>query len=384
MKIGFDISQTGNTKAGCGYLAYSLGRALAEIDKHNEYLLYPTFGDFFLDPEWPETTLKINQANFRRGLAHRNLNEAQSFWRTPPADFEERLGSPDIIHANNFYCPVGLQRTRLVYTQYDLGHIQNPDWTTEANRIGCFDGNFKASLYADFIIAISDFSRRHFLEVFPHYPAERMAVVPLASRFAGQPVPSQPEKVNFLQSGKFWLNVATIEPRKNPRRLAQAYAKLKAEIGPTYPLVLAGGQGWLMDDFQDTLQQLGIHQDVHLLGYIDDSTVIWLLKNCFALVYPSLFEGFGMPVLEAMSQGAAVITANTTSLPEVIGDAGLLVDPLQVDSIYQAMRRLTLGEVDRASLQAKALKRSGLFSWQSAARQVRDIYEQVVKLPKLT
>ncbi len=383
MRIGFDVSQTGKNKAGCGYLAYSLGQTLAKIDTTNEYLLYPTFGDFFFDPNWPSDTLQVGNHRFRRGLAQHNFEEIQSFWRHPSNNFEERLGNPDIIHANNFFCPYGLRRSRLVYTLYDLGHVKNPDWTTEANRVGCFAGTFKASLYADFIVAISEFSRLHFLEVFPHYPAERIEVVPLASRFAAQDVSRKPEKLGYLEPGKFWLNVATIEPRKNPRRLAQAYARLKADGGGTFPLVLAGGQGWLMEDFEDYLVELGIREDVHLLGYVDDSTVIWLLKNCFALVYPSLFEGFGLPVLEAISQGAAVITSNTTSLPEVIGDAGLLVDPFDVDSIYQAMRRLALGEVNRAELQAKGYERSKMFSWESSARKVLDVYEQVLKLEKL-
>jgi glycosyltransferase involved in cell wall biosynthesis len=383
MKIGYDVSQTGKLKAGCGYLAYSLGQALSEFDTQNEYFLFPTFGDFYLDPDWPKDTLQVNRPNFQRGSSQRNLEEAQKFWRNPSADFEQRLGNPDIIHANNFYCPTQLKRARLVYTLYDLGHIQNPDWTTEANRVGCFEGTFNASLHADFIVAISDYSRRHFLNVFPHYPSSRMAVVPLASRFAGQPVPAQPEALGYLKPGQFWLNVATIEPRKNPRRLAQAYARLKAEVGATYPLVLAGGRGWLMEDFEDYLIELGIREDVHLLGYVDDSTVIWLLKNCFALVYPSLFEGFGLPVLEAMSQGAAVITSNTTSIPEVIGDAGLLIDPMDVESIYQAMRQLYQGEIDRSSLQTRGLERSKLFSWQSSARQVMSIYEQVMGMEKL-
>ena len=383
MRIGYDVSQTGKNKAGCGYLAYSLGQTLAKIDTQNEYLLYPTFGDFFFDLNWMSDTLQVGNQRFRRGLAHHNFEEAQSFWRNPPANFEERLGNPDIIHANNFFCPTSCHRSRLVYTLYDLGHVKNPDWTTEANRIGCFAGTFKASLYADFIVAISEYSRRHFLEIFPHYPAERIEVVPLASRFVGLETPKKPQELGNFEPGKFWLNVATIEPRKNPRRLAQAYARLKADLGVTFPLVLAGGQGWLMEDFEDYLVELGIREYVHLLGYVDESTVIWLLRNCFALVYPSLFEGFGLPVLEAMSQGAAVITSNTTSLPEVIGDAGLLVDPLEVDSIYQAMRRLSLGEVNRAELQARGFERSKMFSWESSAHKVLDIYERVFKLDKL-
>jgi glycosyltransferase involved in cell wall biosynthesis len=383
MRIGYDVSQTGKSKAGCGYLAYSLCQNLAELDKTNEYWLYPTFGDMYLDPDWPASTLQIIQSNFQRAAGQRNLEEAQLFWRNPSPDFELRLGSPDIVHANNFYCPTGLQKARLVYTLYDMSFLSHPEWTTEANRMGCFDGVFKSSFLADFIVAISRYTQQDFLSVFPHYPAERTAVMPLASRFSGQSIPPRPKELNYLTPGQFWLNVATMEPRKNQRRLAEAYARLKEEVGASFPLVFAGGKGWMLDDFEAFLIQLGIREDVHLLGYVDDNAVIWLLKNCFALVYPSLFEGFGLPALEAMSLGAAVITSNTTSIPEVTGDAALLVDPLDVESIYQAMRRLQMGEVDRGVLQNRAYERSQLFSWQTAAHQILEIYTQVQQLPKL-
>jgi hypothetical protein len=113
MKIGFDISQTGTAKAGCGYLAHSLISCLAEIDAHNQYVLYPTFGDVVWDSEGPGATVRIERPNFRRGLSHPTLAEVQKFWRNPPADFEAQLGAPDIVHSNNFFSPRGLRRARL-------------------------------------------------------------------------------------------------------------------------------------------------------------------------------------------------------------------------------------------------------------------------------
>ena len=103
MKIGFDISQTGKAKAGCGWLADSLVRHLAEIDARNEYILYPTFGDGYWDIVGPETTVHVDKPNFQRGLSHATLAETQRFWRNPAADLEAQLGVPDIVHANNFF-----------------------------------------------------------------------------------------------------------------------------------------------------------------------------------------------------------------------------------------------------------------------------------------
>jgi glycosyltransferase involved in cell wall biosynthesis len=382
MKIGFDVSQTGSDKAGCGYLAYSLAKALEGIDAQNEYILYPTFGDVYLDPDWARTTLDIKKTNFKRGLGHRSLETAQSFWRTPPGDFEAQLSNPDIIHSNNYFCPTGLKKARLVYTLHDLFYVSNPEWTTEANRIGCSSGVFNASIEADFIITTAKFTQHQFHATFPHYPVERTVVIPLASRFSLQSKLLQPRELMDLASGQFWLHVGTLEPRKNQARMLKAYAQLVARQPDALPLVLAGGKGWMMDEFGHLIADLGLSQHVKWLGYMEDPALQWLYQNCFAFLYPSLFEGFGMPVLEAMSLGAPVITSNVTSLPEVVGEAGLLVDPLDVESIYQAMHRLSEGEVKRSELQRKGFERSKLFSWEASARRVLSIYNHVMTLDK--
>ncbi len=383
MRIGFDISQTGQAKAGCGWFADSLIRHLAEIDTQNEYILYPTFGDSYWDTEGPAATAQIDRPNFRRGLSHATLAEAQQFWRNPGDDFEARLGEPDIVHANNFFCPHGLSQARLVYTLHDLMFLEQPESTTEANRNGCFTGVFHASLHADLIVAVSQYSRRHFLDIFPHYPSDRVAVAHLASRFHRQPDCARPAKLARLRPGRFWLTVGTIEPRKNHRRLLQAYARLKAQLGESFPLVLAGGKGWLMEDFESFVDKLGLRKDIVVLGYVEEAELQWLYQNCFAFLYPSLFEGFGLPVLEAMTLGAPVIASNTTSLPEIVGAAGLLVDPLEEEAILDAMHRLATGQIDREVLCAQAMARAREFSWDSTAKQVVGFYQQVVTRPRL-
>lgn len=380
MRIGIDISQTGNTKAGCGYFADSLVRNLAQIDRENEYILYPTFGDFYFDASIP-LFCQIKQDNFHYGLRHYFPDKAQSFWRNPPADYEAQLGNPEVIHANNFFCPAQLKNAKLVYTLYDLGFIENPDWTTEQNRTGCFAGVFNASLYADLIIAISEYSRRYFLEIFPHYPAEQIVVVYPASRFSSPTNVSKPDSLDALKSEQFWLSVGTLEPRKNHKRLLQAYARLKAQMGHTFPLVLAGSEGWLMQGFQEQIDTLGLRGDIVLLGYVDDTTLQWLYQNCFAALYPSLFEGFGMPVLEAMALGAPVITSKSTSIPEVAGSAVLLIDPLQEEEIFQAMLNLHSNQLHRHTLKEKAFQQSQNFSWRRAANETLQVYRDVLQRP---
>ena len=382
MRIGFDVSQTGRHKAGCGYFAYSLITTLGEVDAENEYILYPTFGDLYLDPDWPNATCQIKRPNSQRGLAHRTMEAAQHFWSKPPPDLEQRLGSPDVIHANNFFCPTDLREARLVYTFYDLSFLEHPDWTTEQNRIACFTGAFNASLYADLVVAISDYSRRHFFETFPHFPEERVRVIYPASRFTIRNDFGKPDIAPPLSPEKFWLSVGTLEPRKNHTGLLQAYARLKAQLGKTFPLVFVGAQGWMMDDFEKRIGELNLQQDVLRIGYVDDNTLQWLYQNCFAFVFPSLFEGFGLPVLEAMSLGAPVIASGITSIPEIVGDAGILVEPLKGEEIYRAMLLLSEDPSLRARLGEKALKQASKFNWKAAARAVLECYKELLSAPQ--
>lgn len=380
MKIGFDISQTGHAKAGCGYFADSLIRHLASIDTANDYLLYRTFGDSFW-PLNPDETCQIEGSNFSNGLQHPTFDAAQQFWRNPPEDAAQQLGFPSIIHSNNFFCPSRIAGTRLIYTLYDLSFLDYPEWTTEANRITCFSGVFNASLHADFIMAISEFSRQHFLATFPHYPAERIKVIYPACRFYDTDAIPRPAGLSALVPDQFWLTVGTLEPRKNHKRLLEAYARLKATQGQALPLVLAGGKGWVIDDLQRTLEHLHLRDDVIMLGYVDDNDLHWLYQNCFALVYPSLFEGFGLPVLEAMALGAAVITSQSSSIPEIVGAAGILLDPYQEDEIFAAMLSLTKDEPRRAELKKMATRRAQAFSWKAAAAAVLETYQYLAAKP---
>jgi glycosyltransferase involved in cell wall biosynthesis len=377
MRIGFDISQTGKMKAGCGFFADGLIRNLAKIDEHNEYFLYPTFGDHFWDPEWRTATVKIHHPKFHSLREHTSFQSAKHFWNHPPTDFETRLGGPDLIHSNNFFCPTRLRNARLIYTLYDLSFLTHPEWTSEENRIGCFQGVFNASLYAELIISISQYSRKHFLEIFPHYPSERIVVVHPASRFLKSHEIQQPKNIFNLHPNRFWLNVGVLEPRKNHHGLLRAYSLLKREFGRTFPLVLAGGKGWLIEDFEKEIDSLDLRPDVISLGYLDDESLQWLYQNCFAFVYPSFFEGFGLPVLEAMTLGAPVITANVSSIPEIVGDAGILVDPFHEQELFQAMRRLMEDPLHRIALQEKGLRRAAHFSWSTTASQILNYYQDV-------
>ncbi len=383
MKIGFDISQTGSNKAGCGYFADSLILALTELDRENDYILYPHFGTTFWDPNAEKGTRKILKSNVKRIRIGKDLETAFSFWEDLPSDAEERLDNPHIIHANNYSCPKGFGNARVVYTLYDLSFFDYPDLTTEENRTKCFGGVFQAAVSADFILAISEYSRNRFLETYPHYPKERTGVVHLGSRFTSSAWNRiSGKRVGRLVPDRFWLSVCTLEPRKNLRRLLRAFREYLAHTNNPIPLVLAGGKGWLEGDLEPFIDRLGLKEHVRLPGYVSDDELIWLYRNCFAFLYPSLYEGFGLPVLEALGFGAAVMAANTTSLPEVAGDAALYVNPLDQKEMAEGLLKIAGEEGYRKKQKGKASLQAKKFSWEKSGEKVLRVYEKVMAMAK--
>lgn len=377
MKIGFDVSQTAEEKAGCGFVADQLIRHLARVDHRNECILYPTFYSY-RHPEFhkaanPETR---NCKFHFKGMSFREMVNG---WRTEMEDRTSWLGNPDIIHSNNFSCTKDHQ-ARIVYTLYDLTPLVCPGFLFEENRVVCFNGLFSASTYADHCIAISENTKKDFLHFFPHYPEDRVTVIPLGTR----PGIKRTEDINLKQevlekfginnNVEFWLGVGTIEPRKNFQLLIEAYGELKDDK----LLVIGGGHGWLESDIGEKVKQLGLENKVKFLGYLTDQELSVMYSSCFAFVYPSFYEGFGLPILEAMSCGAAVITSNTSSLPGVGGEAGLYIDPRSKESLVQQMAFLSNRPKKRKEHQELSIKQAKKFSWNDAAKLVLEVYEKTL------
>lgn len=379
MHIGYDISQTGSGKAGCGYYAHAMIRAMLELVPGFRYSLFPSFGDFYFDALMPLLNPYPGQ-DVQYGPRHLSREAAKQFWTAP--DVETRLGAPDVVHANNFWCPTQLTSSRLIYTFYDMGFVIDPRWTTEANRIGCFSGVFSSAAAADWVVAISKASRAHYLEVFPHFPEERIRVIYPCSRFSDETAAGVcPKELQNLHAQTFWLNVGTIEPRKNQKCLAAAYARYRA-LGGSMPLVLAGGKGWLMEDFQRYIEELGIADHILMAGYVSDDELIWLYRHCYANLYPSLFEGFGLPVLEGMQFGAPTLASNSTSIPEVAGEAAILLAPEDVEGWAQAMFQLEHNPSERDHLAAAGVAQAGCFNWERSAAELLRLYEEAMASPK--
>ena len=172
----------------------------------------------------------------------------------------------------------------------------------------------------------------------------------------------------------FILYVGTVEPRKNLARLIEAFARITQRY-PDLLLAIAGKRGWLCDDLDALVQRLGLQDRVRFLGFIEESEKPILIRAARLFAYPSLYEGFGIPVLEALSCGTPVLSSNASSMPEIAGDAALLVEPTSTSQIAEALRILLEDEGLRMSMIARGFKRALQFDWRSTAEQTLKVYE---------
>jgi glycosyltransferase involved in cell wall biosynthesis len=171
--------------------------------------------------------------------------------------------------------------------------------------------------------------------------------------------------------------VGTLEPRKNLSAVLLAYMQLPADIRKHYPLVLVGMKGWHTSSLEKQMAPLVAAGEIRQLGYLEREDLAAIIAGALTLVYPSIYEGFGLPPLEAMTCGVPVIASNVSSLPEVVGDSGLLVNPHDIDDIAKAMETMITAPDIRATSAQKALARSAEFSWDSCVDQTMGIYRQV-------
>jgi len=236
----------------------------------------------------------------------------------------------------------------------------------------------RSARQADRILTISEQSKRDIIRQFKVAP-EKVTVTYLAAGPEFRPLPR--ENIAAVRSlygldERFILTVGAIEPRKNLDRLFEAYAKLRSK-GLPYQLVHVGPKGWLQEDLIVKIDQLSLQESVRFLGLLPLADLVAVYNAASLFVYPSLYEGFGLPVLEAMACGCPVVTANTSSLPEVAGDAAVLVDPYQVDAIAQGIGEVLENTNLAAELRERGWQQAQRFSWQRTALETLKVYHEV-------
>jgi len=286
----------------------------------------------------------------------------------------------NIIHATDHYIPY-VGKTPLVATLMDAIPITNPEWTTSGYRtIKNYFWKRTAS-WADRIITISEFSKMQISESF-NIPKDKITVTPLGvDKIWFKELPDSliaNVATKYQLKKDFFLFVGTIQPRKNVSRLVEAYLSLPDAIKKNTSLIIVGRDGWGCDDLVHKLSSYHFGNSIRWLNHIPHDDLIPLMKSAKALVYPTLYEGFGLPVLEAFASKVPVISSNTTSIPEVAEDAALLIDPTDSSSLSLGMQKIIEHPTLSSDLIKKGYLRALDFTWENTAIKTIDVYNQVL------
>jgi glycosyltransferase involved in cell wall biosynthesis len=371
VRIGFDVAQTCVNKAGCGWLADLLIRALVDLALEVDFYLYHQFGTWINSDVSAGTHL--SNAHVREPFTSMSPGRARKIWNQVEGAGKSLPGDPDIVHANCFQAP-STGRAKLVYTVYDVSFWAKPEFTTEANRLVCQRGTLEAISRASGLVFISESARKEFEKILPDLCQKRgieTTVALLASRFP------YVEKSRQQAPAAEWLAVGSLEPRKNYEHLLDAFEGYWEQSKKKKRLVIAGGSGWKSERLRARIGTMEKNGMVIYLGYVDDTRLWELYKTAFGLIFPSHYEGFGLPIVEAMSQACPVITRKNTSLHEVGGEAAVYYDDTTSDLVQQ-MLRLEEQSLLYIDLSERALAQARRFSWAKTASKVFELYEQVL------
>lgn len=367
MRIGLEVSPLAVNRTGIPNYIRRLLTGFASIPGDNTYFLY-TNRPLPEDIRLPD--------NFRTVLLRRPLPRFQLWFQLALPGRLKRDGV-DIFHGLFSRLPLHLPVPG-VLTVHDLSGYTMPGmhkkWTHMTNLM------YPAFVRkASGIVAVSRATAREVEKYFPE-AASKVTVIPEAAPSEYAEV-RDPDKLRRTREklglpGRYILFLGTIEPRKNLSRLLAAYTAAAGSI--PHSLVIAGSVGWKTGDLFRELERSGIKDRVIFTGFVESRDIPALMTMADLFVFPSLYEGFGLPILEAMACGTPVITSNVSSMPEVAGDAALLVDPLSTDSIAEGLKELALDPGKRGELRGKGLRRTAEFSWKEIAESTLQVYREIL------
>lgn len=378
MKLIFDVDCISAPLTGIGRYTYQLGKALAQTN---------TFADirYLGQTGWVEELEQLNKpqkaAHFvRKNPVLRPIARIiqQQLKRNSAKCCTKDLKS-HLYHAPNFIMRVFDHPC--VATIHDLSHVYYPECHPK-ERVRFLHRELPKTIErATHLIAVSHYIRQEVIDYYGVKP-EHISAIHHAVADYFKPydeIELQPTLSRYqLKPMQYLLAVATLEPRKNLARLLYAYEKLDENIKKHYPLVLVGTKGWLNHALQQTIDALTRKNQIHYLGYVAEKELPLLYAGARAFAFPSLYEGFGFPVLEAMACGTPVLTSNRSSLPEVAGDAAICVNPEDVDAISQGLTRVLTDDHYRANAIAKGLVHARQFTWEQCALKTITAYQKAL------
>ena len=376
-RIGIDFTSASRERAGIGRYARELIRALSCVDQTNRYVL-------FVPRDAHDDLLRFDwSSNFSVRRAPLTERYLAALWHRArvPLPIETFIGGVDVFYSPDFLLPPTRARRKLV-TVHDLSYVRVPE-CFPAPLLNYLNRAVPPSVArANLILADAVSTQRDLIDVY-RVPMDKIKVLysGVDPRFLPDVSESSQARVRELTQGKpYLLSVSTIQPRKNYARLIEAFAKIansELQIAHTpyairhMLLVICGAKGWMFDEIFKTVERLGLQDRVIFPNFFSDEDLPALYAGATLFVYPSLYEGFGLPVVEAMACGLPVVSSNASSLPEVGGDAVLYFDPRDVDAMVDAIRRALSDESLRANLRVRGIAQAKKFSWDKSARELQ-------------
>jgi glycosyltransferase involved in cell wall biosynthesis len=366
IRFAVDAHAVGRKATGNEVYIRSLLRALAAVDKRSEFVAYVS------EPgaeQWVPARFEV-----RRVAANPCRRLGWDLARLLRAD------GPDLIHVQ--YTAPLLTKVPTVVTVHDVSFLEYPEYFTRARRLQLQLTVSRSVRGAARILTVSEFSRDAIMRAYG-LDAARVRVVPNAAnpdfRAVGRERAQQSAKEILHFDAPFILSVGDLQPRKNQIGLIAAFAQLLTGH-PQLPhhLVLTGQDTWFAPKVKIAARASGFASRIHFTGYLPDRELLQLYNACECFVFPSFYEGFGMPILEAMACGRAVACSNTSAMPEVAGGAALLFDPRQTDAIERTLADILLDPQLRRHLERLGTQRAALFSWEKSARATLEVYREVV------
>lgn len=374
MKIGIDArSLFRDERAGLEHYLANLIFNLARLDNENQYFLFFNF----IRPQYKKFLPQFSNSNFHNIVCSvPSKIMSRLFNINFPIEF--CMGRLDVFHGPRYLLLPSIL-AKCVLTIHDMMYFTHPEFL-KLEWVRSLKKEVNAGIKrANMIIADSVFTKNQIMEHWKNISEEKIKVVYSGVNERFYPVEDKMIigriKDKYGIKNRYILYVGNIEPKKNLVRLVEAFSQLKNSIDG-YNLVIGGG-GWDFDRVFQKVNELNLQEEVIFTGYVSDEDLPTLYSGAEIFVFPSLYEGFGLPVIEAMACATPVITSNIASLPELARDAGILIDPFKVEDIAGAMYQLLTDTNLKIELRGKGLQRANLFSWEKTARETLAVYKEL-------
>lgn len=372
MKIGFDISAQSLPRSGVGQYQHQLIRHLLKIDSKNEYLLY----GFNVRNRKRLEAVRFDAPHCETRvipIPQRLITLSWLAFRAPALD--RIVKGCDIYHVSEISIPPVRNAKRVAFV-HDLTTLLFPQFHVPTN-VFVHRQRFKRLDEVDAILTNSETTKRDIIDQLRIRP-EKIYVTPLGADESFKPLADEavdPVLVRLGIQNSYLLFVGTLEPRKNVETLIVAFNELKAKDHIPHQLVLAGQKGWLSEPILRAIEASPYRSDIVQTNYLEEGDLPALMNGADVFVYPSFYEGFGLPVLEAMQCGTPVVTSTVSSLPEVGGDACLYADPHSAEDLTDRIRMVLHSADLRKSMSEKGIEQSKRFSWEKCARETLKVYK---------